>query len=255
VPYFSQWESPELAAEFIDGSRRAADDPRWADSGASTPEEYEFWSHKVCGLACLKMIMAWRGVPVPPRSSRAANHPPFDAWPRPLALAPDGAWSLPWKESGIHGEGEHMALASAPSIARPSRAAGARPGWWQAIRQAVRRARRLAADSAGRFAAGLRREPAGPAASHAGRAHRRSGWLPGPHLLHAEADGSFSIVPWSGCPARSHPFTTTSPGACPACCRAPKTRDLRVAARRHDPGGSGQECQRHRRRERFRPTR
>jgi len=66
VPYFSQWESPELAAEFIDGSRRAADDPRWAASGASTPEEYEFWSHKVCGLACLKMIMAWRGLPVPP---------------------------------------------------------------------------------------------------------------------------------------------------------------------------------------------
>ena len=66
VPYFSQWESPELAAGFIDGSRRAALDPRWAASGASTPEEYEFWSHKVCGLACLKMIMAARGLPVPP---------------------------------------------------------------------------------------------------------------------------------------------------------------------------------------------
>ena len=66
VPYFSQWESPELVAEFLDGSRSAADDPRWAASGASTPEEYEFWSRKVCGLACLKMIMAWRGLPVPP---------------------------------------------------------------------------------------------------------------------------------------------------------------------------------------------
>lgn len=66
VPYFSQWESPELAAGFIDGSRRAASDPRWAASGASTPEEYEFWSHKVCGLACLKMIMAERGLSVPP---------------------------------------------------------------------------------------------------------------------------------------------------------------------------------------------
>jgi hypothetical protein len=66
VPYFSQWESPELAAGFIDGSRRAAADPRWADSGAATPEEYEFWSHKVCGLACLKMIMAERGLPVLP---------------------------------------------------------------------------------------------------------------------------------------------------------------------------------------------
>jgi Peptidase_C39 like family len=66
VPYFSQWESPELAGEFIDGSRRPADDPRWAASGASTPGEYEFWSRKVCGLACLKMVMAWRGLRVPP---------------------------------------------------------------------------------------------------------------------------------------------------------------------------------------------
>ena len=73
MPYFSQWESPELAAEFIDGSRRAADDPRWAASGASSPEEYEFWSHRACGLACLKMIMAWRGLPVPP-TMRLVEH-------------------------------------------------------------------------------------------------------------------------------------------------------------------------------------
>lgn len=66
VPYFSQWESPELVARFLDGSLRAADDPRWASSGASTPAEYEFWARKVCGLACLKMLLAWRGRPVPP---------------------------------------------------------------------------------------------------------------------------------------------------------------------------------------------
>ena len=65
VPYFSQWESPELVPRFIDGSLRAADDPQWAVSGARTPQEYEYWSGRVCGLACLKMIMGWRGLPVP----------------------------------------------------------------------------------------------------------------------------------------------------------------------------------------------
>jgi hypothetical protein len=66
VPYYCQWESAELASQFIDGSLRPADDPAWAASGASTPEEYGFWSTRVCGLACLKMILSWRGLPVPP---------------------------------------------------------------------------------------------------------------------------------------------------------------------------------------------
>jgi hypothetical protein len=66
VPYYSQWESAELVPRFVDGSLRAADDPRWASSGARTPEQYEYWANKVCGLACLKMIMDWRGLPVPP---------------------------------------------------------------------------------------------------------------------------------------------------------------------------------------------
>jgi len=66
VPYYSQWESPDLVPRFIDGSLRPADDPRWAASGARSPLEYEYWSTKVCGLACLKMILGWRAMPVPP---------------------------------------------------------------------------------------------------------------------------------------------------------------------------------------------
>lgn len=58
VPYFSQWESAELATGFVDGSVDLADDPRWAASGARTPAEYRYWARKVCGLACLKMILA-----------------------------------------------------------------------------------------------------------------------------------------------------------------------------------------------------
>lgn len=66
VPYFSQWESADLADRFVAGSLPADRDPRWSASGARTRAEYAFWSGKVCGVACLKMIMAWRGLPVPP---------------------------------------------------------------------------------------------------------------------------------------------------------------------------------------------
>lgn len=66
VPYYSQWESPELVPQFLDGSLRAADDPNWAASGARSPAEYGFWSPRVCGLACLRMIMDARRLPVLP---------------------------------------------------------------------------------------------------------------------------------------------------------------------------------------------
>ena len=66
VPYFAQWESAELAQRFVEGSLPLAGDPRWAASGASTAVEYGYWANKVCGLACLKMILSSRGLPVPP---------------------------------------------------------------------------------------------------------------------------------------------------------------------------------------------
>jgi hypothetical protein len=66
VPYYSQWESPSLVRDLVDGSLRGADDPRWAESGARTPGEYEFWADKTCGIACFKMILARRARPVPP---------------------------------------------------------------------------------------------------------------------------------------------------------------------------------------------
>jgi hypothetical protein len=69
VPYYSQWESPELVPRFVDGSLTPAADPRWAASGAQTPAEYGFWSPRVCGLACLRMILGTRAVPVPPTMS------------------------------------------------------------------------------------------------------------------------------------------------------------------------------------------
>ncbi|MEU2741972.1 C39 family peptidase [Streptomyces sp. NPDC007095] len=59
MPYFSQWESPELVGEFVTGRRTGAEDPRWRDSGAESPESYEFWARRLCGVACLRMALSY----------------------------------------------------------------------------------------------------------------------------------------------------------------------------------------------------
>ncbi|MEI7844832.1 MAG: C39 family peptidase [Chloroflexota bacterium] len=38
-------------------------DPRWAESGAKTPEEYAYWMDRACGIACLKMCIEALGGP------------------------------------------------------------------------------------------------------------------------------------------------------------------------------------------------
>ncbi len=57
VPYYAQIASPELAeAIFVQGFDPVLD-PRWAESGAETPEEYAYWVERACGVACLKMCV------------------------------------------------------------------------------------------------------------------------------------------------------------------------------------------------------
>ncbi len=60
VPYFSQWESPELVEAILNKEVRAEDDPNWKNSGATNKEEYAAWSWNGCGMACTKMIVAHR---------------------------------------------------------------------------------------------------------------------------------------------------------------------------------------------------
>lgn len=67
VPYFSQWESRELTLDVLaHGAAALARDPNWAASGAATIEEYVTWADHVCGMACLKMILAARDGHAPP---------------------------------------------------------------------------------------------------------------------------------------------------------------------------------------------
>ena len=58
TPYFGQWESPKLIEHFISHRLPASADPLWAQSGAENIEEYVRWSCHLCGMACLKMILA-----------------------------------------------------------------------------------------------------------------------------------------------------------------------------------------------------
>ncbi|MCA3278712.1 MAG: C39 family peptidase [Roseomonas sp.] len=71
-PYFGQWETPTLIADIISGACRAEDDPAWAQSGADSPAEYALWADHLCGVACLRMALAVRGV-IPPRARDLAR--------------------------------------------------------------------------------------------------------------------------------------------------------------------------------------
>ncbi|MFH5250775.1 hypothetical protein ACGTRS_05945, partial [Burkholderia semiarida] len=66
VPYFSQWESRALISRFLSRELRAEEDPLWRNSGASSPDEYAQWSPHICGIACLKMLLAHRTARVVP---------------------------------------------------------------------------------------------------------------------------------------------------------------------------------------------
>ena len=66
VPYFAQFESRQLIPDFLSGKLHPADDPLWHLSGAADPNEYAYWSFHICGMACLKMLLAhWQKRVIP----------------------------------------------------------------------------------------------------------------------------------------------------------------------------------------------
>lgn len=58
VHYFGQFESRELIPDFLSGKLHPAEDPLWSMSGAADENEYAQWSSHICGMACLKMLLA-----------------------------------------------------------------------------------------------------------------------------------------------------------------------------------------------------
>jgi hypothetical protein len=62
VPFFSQWETRDITIDVLvrGASVALAEDPNWAASGAIAIDEYVQWASNLCGMACLKMILAAR---------------------------------------------------------------------------------------------------------------------------------------------------------------------------------------------------
>lgn len=55
VPYVAQFASPGLIHAYIHEGLHGQDDPAWPTFGAPDPDTYQFWAHRVCALACIKM--------------------------------------------------------------------------------------------------------------------------------------------------------------------------------------------------------
>ena len=89
VPYYSQWESRDLTASVVaEGAKVAlARDPLWASSGAADLDEYVEWADHVCGMACLKMMLAARSGMVVPTLELARGCTDFGGY----VIQPDGA--------------------------------------------------------------------------------------------------------------------------------------------------------------------
>jgi hypothetical protein len=57
IPYACQFASPDLIREFVSKERDLRTDPRWAEYGAASPEEYAHWAMRSCGVVCVKMAV------------------------------------------------------------------------------------------------------------------------------------------------------------------------------------------------------
>nr|WP_282572050.1 hypothetical protein [Roseomonas acroporae] len=83
-----------MVGAIVTGRATAAQDPRWRESGARSLDEYVRWSGHVCGMACLKMLLAARTGRVEPTIALARRALPHGAyveegeWIRGLIYAP-----------------------------------------------------------------------------------------------------------------------------------------------------------------------
>ena len=80
VPYFCQWESADRVGEIIRKEMDLAQDPAWRGSGARNLDEYVRWASHVCGMACLKMVLAARRGRAYPTLELARRSLPYGAY-------------------------------------------------------------------------------------------------------------------------------------------------------------------------------
>lgn len=98
-PFFGQWESAGRIGAILSGALAAEDDPLWPRSGAAGAADYARWADHLCGVACLRMALAARGI-APPRAfdlardltARGGYVVQPDGTIRGLVYAPAVAW-------------------------------------------------------------------------------------------------------------------------------------------------------------------
>jgi len=56
IPYESQFASPELTTDILNKKISAEKDPNWKNFGFDSKKEYSYWSWRICGISCIKMI-------------------------------------------------------------------------------------------------------------------------------------------------------------------------------------------------------
>jgi hypothetical protein len=64
APYFSQWQDPMWTKAILAGED-PCNDPLWRRSGFDDPEEYRYWAVRLCGIACLRSVLALKAQQVP----------------------------------------------------------------------------------------------------------------------------------------------------------------------------------------------
>lgn len=80
----TQYASPELVAAIAYDGHDPADDPRWAESGAPTRDDYARWCGEWCGMACLRMALAHRDGDAPTLYELLDRSLPYGTYvPRP----------------------------------------------------------------------------------------------------------------------------------------------------------------------------
>ncbi|MFJ8750851.1 peptidase [Streptomyces sp. NPDC102441] len=57
TPVHTQFASPGLVEAIVEGGLDPVEDPRWPESGATSPAEYARWAGHLCGMTCLRMAL------------------------------------------------------------------------------------------------------------------------------------------------------------------------------------------------------
>lgn len=61
VPYCCQFASPELAKDILEGKIDSINDPNLSSFGFDSKKEAAYWSWRICGICCLKMVLNYYG--------------------------------------------------------------------------------------------------------------------------------------------------------------------------------------------------